>query len=530
MSLNVVAKGLAAQAVAETVDGLVAEKIASRISKKDFTIWGKEAESESAIRLGWVNSATDTTPLVAEILELRAEFAAAGVTRFVLCGMGGSSLAPEVITKNYGVELVVLDSTEPEQVLSVVSVDIARTAIIVSSKSGSTVETDSQKRIFEQAFTDAGIDKTTRIIIVTDPGSPMEAAAKADGYRIFNADPNVGGRYSALTAFGMVPSGLAGANIQELLAQAQSVSDLLASDDASNPGLILGAAMARTQGLATFKDKLAILAEENLPGFGDWAEQLIAESTGKIDKGVLPVVLTKKSFELDANQLDLLIAKVGASEIDNENGLAVWGSLGAQFLLWEYATVVASYLLGVNPFDQPDVESAKIAARGMLEKRAAIVEPIFSADGIEVRAHNLDLVGQSSAKEAIQTLLEALKADGYVSIHAYLNRNGSYATDVLREALASTSNRPSTFGWAPRFLHSTGQYHKGGPKQGVFLQLIAHSSTDVQVPGRDFTLGQLIASQAAGDAQVLADLGRPVLSLTLTNPESNFADILQALA
>jgi glucose-6-phosphate isomerase len=225
----------------------------------------------------------------------------------------------------------------------------------------------------------------------------------------------------------------------------------------------------------------------------------------------------------------LLLAKVSAAETENNEGLAVWGSLGAQFILWEYATAVASYLLGVNPFDQPDVESAKIAARGMLEKRAAIVAPIFSSAGIEVRAHNLDLSTSGDVSSALHTLLATLKSDGYVSIQAYLNRNGKYDAEALRNAVAAKSTRPTTFGWAPRFLHSTGQYHKGGPKQGVFIQLIAHSEKDVQVPNRDFTLGQLIASQAAGDAQVLADLGRPVLSLTLTNPEANFAELLKEL-
>lgn len=530
MVLKVVATGSAEKAVAETIENLLSNRIASRIAAKDCTIWGKDAESESAIRLGWVSSAIDTDPIIPAILALRDEFEALGVNRFVLCGMGGSSLAPEVITKNYAVDLVVLDSTEPEQVLSVVSVDIERTAIIVSSKSGSTVETDSQKRIFEEAFTNAGIDKTQRIIIVTDPGSPMEAAAKADGYLIFNADPNIGGRYSALTAFGLVPSGLAGANITELVEQAQSVGALLASDDAANPALILGAAIARTQALVNYRDKLAILADHSLPGFGDWAEQLIAESTGKINKGVLPVVLARDSFELTADLPDVLIVKVGAEELTNENGLAVWGSLGAQFLLWEYATVIASYLLGVNPFDQPDVESAKIAARGMLEKRAAIAEPLFIDNGIEVRAHNLNLSDSMEANAAIFKLLSQLKDDGYVSIQSYLNRNGHYETEKLRNSIARHSSRPTTFGWAPRFLHSTGQYHKGGPKQGVFLQLIAHSDTDVLVPGRDFTLGQLIASQAAGDAQVLADLGRPILSLTLSSPEVDFARILKVLA
>lgn len=528
MSLKVNVQGLAAEAVKNTIDELVSQRIASRIANKDFTVWGKEAESESAIRLGWVNSASDSAPLIPEILALRETFLKAGVNRFVLCGMGGSSLAPEVITKNYGVELVVLDSTEPEQVRNVVAKDIERTAIIVSSKSGSTVETDSQKRIFEEAFTKAGIEKTERIIIVTDPGSPMEAAAKADGYRIFNADPTVGGRYSALTAFGLVPSGLAGANISELVEQAQSVSAQLSSDDSANPGLVLGAAMARTAGLTTYKDKLGLLADSTLPGFGDWAEQLIAESTGKIDKGVLPVVLEDTSFEVSAAQKDLLLANVSAN--GNPSGdLSVSGPLGAQFLLWEYATVVAGYLLGVNPFDQPDVESAKIAARGMLEQRAAISSPAFVDGGIEVRSLNLDLSAHADIASSIASLLGELADDGFVSVHAYLNRESELSAEQLRNAIASKTSRPTTFGWAPRFLHSTGQYHKGGPKQGVYLQLISKTENDVQVPGRDFTLGELIASQAAGDAKVLADLGRPVLSLTLSNPISDYAAIVKAI-
>ncbi len=207
MALKVIVAGTAAAAVSNNINQLVTDKVASRISAKDFTLWGKEAEAESSIRLGWVTSAFDSAPLVDSILALRKELNEKGVNRFVLCGMGGSSLAPEVITNTAGVDLVVLDSTDADQVGAALAGDLSKTAVIVSSKSGSTVETDSQKRIFEKAFTDAGVDKSERIIVVTDPGSPMEAAAKADGYRIFNADPTVGGRYSALTAFGIVRRG-----------------------------------------------------------------------------------------------------------------------------------------------------------------------------------------------------------------------------------------------------------------------------------------------------------------------------------
>ena len=515
MPLVVSAAGKALDAVTAHVADLVNDKVASRIAAKDFTLWGKDAEAESSIRLGWVNSATDSQALVAGILALRDEFAAKGVDRFVLCGMGGSSLAPEVITNTDEVSLVVLDSTDADQIGHALAGDIHRTAVIVSSKSGSTVETDSQKRVFEQAFTTAGIDKTDRIVIVTDPGSPMEAAAKADGYRIFNADPTVGGRYSALTAFGLVPSGLAGADIQQLLEDAREVSALLAEDSPTNPGLVLGAAMARTSSAAGHRDKIGIVSDgTSIVGLGDWAEQLIAESTGKLGKGVLPVVLDISSPEIGLD--DVVIARIVADGTTAQGDeLAVSGTLGAQFLLWEYATVVASRLIGVNPFDQPDVESAKIAARAMLEQRDAEVEPIFLDGSTEVRSSALSLDGVSSVDAAVSLLMAAIPNDGYLSVHAYLDRVDSPEAAELRELFAKATGRPVTFGWGPRFLHSTGQYHKGGPRVGAYLQIVARAKNDIAVPGRNFTFGELIASQAAGDANVLAALGRPVLTLTL---------------
>ena len=531
MSLKVAVAGKTAAAVAATIDSLVADKVASRIAAKDFTLWGKDAEAESSIRLGWVTSATDSAAQVAGILALRDEFAAMGVNRFVLCGMGGSSLAPEVITSTAGVELVVLDSTNADQVGAALAGDLARTAIVVSSKSGSTVETDSQKRVFEKAFTDAGIDKTERVVIVTDPGSPMEAAAKADGYRIFNADPTVGGRYSALTAFGLVPSGLAGADIAGLLADANSVAGMLSADDASNPGLILGAALARTANGTGFADKVGIVTDgTKIVGFGDWAEQLIAESTGKIGRGVLPVVLKSNSPELAVAAADLVVARlVDDANTAQGNEVATSGSLGAQFLLWEFATVVASRLLGINPFDQPDVESAKIAARGMLEQRAAVIPAKFVADNIEVRATELSLEGAASIEAAIDALLAQVAPDGYISVQAYLDRTSAVQAELLRDLIAARTARPVTFGWAPRFLHSTGQYHKGGPRQGVYLQLVSVAKQDIAVPGRDFTFGELIASQAAGDASVLGKLGRPVLTLTLGDTAQGIATVKNAI-
>ena len=243
-------------------------------------------ESESAKRLSWVGLPRSSRPLVGEVAALRDHLAEKGLDHVVLCGMGGSSLAPEVICATEGKPLVVLDSSDPDYVRAALKDRLERTVVVVSSKSGSTVETDSQRRAYEGAFRDAGIDPTERIVIVTDPGSPLDQQSRETGYRVINADPQVGGRYSALTAFGLVPSGLAGVDIEALLDDAESVSDLLAADDDANPALRLGAAIGGTSPL---RDKLALVDDgSGIVGFADWAEQLIAESTGKNGTGILP--------------------------------------------------------------------------------------------------------------------------------------------------------------------------------------------------------------------------------------------------
>jgi len=552
VALGVRASGPAADAVTQHVPQLVADGFASRLFAKDPTLWGPDAESESAIRLSWVTLGRTSRPLLGEVAALRDHLAEQGLDHVVLCGMGGSSLAPEVICASAGVELTVLDSSHPDSVRTALTDRLDRAVVVVSSKSGSTVETDSQRRAFKDAFTRAGIDPTQRIVIVTDPGSPLDKDARADGYRVINADPNVGGRYSALTAFGLVPSGLAGVDLKQLLDEAESVADLLADDDEANPGLRLGAAMAGTDPL---RDKLVLVDNgSGKPGFADWAEQLIAESTGKNGTGVLPVVVQGDQDNPDpevrfpAAEITVarLVADVAGTDDDDttdegtdpssndpsRSEIQVSGSLGGQLLLWEVATAAAGRILGINPFDQPDVESAKKATRGLLDATDTKPDPDAFTDGaIEVRALGGDwLAGATTVVSAMDSLLSQLDPrQGYVSIMAYLDRLADTALAGARRTIAIRTQTPTTFGWGPRFLHSTGQYHKGGPATGVYLQITAAPHEDLAIPGRDFTFGDFITAQAGGDAQVLADRGRPVLRLHLTDHDAGLAQLALAL-
>jgi len=539
MTFDIRVTGHAKAAVERALPGLVADLVASGITAGDGSLWGPGAEAEASRRLGWVQAVSVSRPLVPQIIALRDEFAARGMKRVVLAGMGGSSLAPEVIAQTAGVPLVILDSTAPGQVLAAIDGDaetggLAETVLVVSSKSGSTVETDSAKRAFEAAWRDLGMDPADHIVVVTDPGSPLDEQSRAAGYRVFHADPTVGGRYSALTAFGLVPTGLAGVDIDELLDEAEATLLEVAIDSPDNPALVLAAAIA---GGEPRRDKLGLVTDgTHIVGLPDWIEQLVAESTGKDGTGILPVVMLPVSPELDARPDDLQILRLvdEAHEFhlfeQHEGEILVSGSLGAQLVVWEYATAIAGRLLGINPFDQPDVESAKTAARGLLEARPAPAAPAFVQQGVEVRVSDPTLAASGTIAGVLEDLWARVPADGYVSLQAYVDRLELSQLAGLREMVAADSGRPTTFGWGPRFLHSTGQYHKGGPANGVFVQILDAGEVDLEIPGRPFTFGELIRAQAAGDAAVLAEThGRPVVTLTLTEPQAEVLTLFEAV-
>ncbi|HEY3258816.1 MAG TPA: glucose-6-phosphate isomerase [Pseudonocardiaceae bacterium] len=532
ITVEVVDRSLAADA--EAMAGRLAEeRVASRLTAQDATLWGEKAQREAGIRLGWTRLPQTSRPLLPEIDALAAELRADGLSRVVLAGMGGSSLAPEVICASGRQEsgpspLVVLDTTDPGQVRDALAGGLERTVLVVSSKSGSTVETDSHRRAFEAAFARAGIDPASRIVVVTDPGTPLEAQAREAGYRrVFAADPHVGGRYSALTAFGLVPSGLAGVDVAELLDDAADAAAVLAEDTADNPALALACALAAAHARGAEKVVLAEVGGGTL-GLGDWVEQLVAESTGKDGTGLLPVIVEGGDAPGFADAgTDATPVAIGGTPVRAQ--VCTAGPLGGLFQLWEHATAVLGRLLGINPFDQPDVEAAKKATRVLLDAPAdagPAQEPLFTSGAIEVYPYG-DWLPPSvtTVDAALAALAAATPRFGYLAVQAYLNRIAEASAAALRPELARRTGLQTTFGWGPRFLHSTGQYHKGGHPNGAFLQITGAVEEDLPVPGRPYTFGRLQLAQAVGDGQVLAERGRPVLRLHLTDRAVGLAEL-----
>lgn len=517
-------------APASARDALVSAGIPGKLADKDPTLWGVEAEDEAKVRLGWIDTHRRSRELLPQLAELKAELI--DLDHVVLAGMGGSSLAPEVIARTLGRPLTVLDTTDPGQVRASLADRLERTVVVLSSKSGSTVETDSHRRAYWQAFLDAGMTEAEagrHFVIVTDPGSPLEATAVKMGAFVLLADPEVGGRYSALTAFGLVPSALAGVEVADLLDEADAFSAALGGER-DNPGLALGCALgaAATMG----RDKVALISDgTGIDGLGDWAEQLIAESTGKAGVGILPVVVESPQSP-GASGPDILTVTYGGSLAvgdvpggGTEPDVAVNGPLGAQFLTWEYAIAIASVVLGVDPFNQPNVTESKENTNRILASGPPAESPSFTEGAVEVYAAQGapgDLPG------VLRWLVDSIDGDGYLATMAYLDRFADADAAQLRPLLAAAAERPVTFGWGPRFLHSTGQYHKGGPQVGSFLQLTGAVDVDLPVPGKPYTFGGLQAAQATGDRQALAGRGRPLLRLHLTDRSAGLAQLLDA--
>ena len=480
-----------------------------RIAAKDSDLWGSAAREEAAVRLNWVDSPQSSRALLPELDALAARYRA--FNQIVLCGMGGSSLAPEVIAASFNKDLFVLDSTDPDYVAQALNIDLTKTVVVVSSKSGSTVETASQRSLFESAFTKAGLNPTDHMVIVTDPGSPLDKDARSRGFTVVNADPNIGGRFSALTAFGLVPAALLGVDVSVLLDAATEV--LSSFQGNQSPAVAAAFLLAYQSGqYLAFSD-----TDSGMPGLSDWIEQLIAESTGKERVGRLPVVIESIASPVGGDAMRI--------SFSGKSDLVIEGELGEQFIFWEWVTALLGYALEIDPFNQPNVTEAKEQTASLLAAWAGKLPkftPSFIDGAVEIFAD------ASTVQDALTLVVDAVSADGYIAVMAYLDRKGDEELAQLRRVLAEKSSRPVTFGWGPRFLHSTGQFHKGGQQNGVFLQITGEPSLDIEIPGKEFTFKTLIAAQALGDGQALTSRGLTVVRLHLRNREDGIAEILSA--
>ena len=480
----------------------------SRLASKDANIWGEAAAKEAAIRLNWVDLPTTSQSLLPVLESLISKFS--GKENLILCGMGGSSLAPEVIAATYNKRIFVLDSTDPDYLAHALEADLNRTVVLLSSKSGSTIETTSQRAFFEGAFKAAGLNPLNHIIFCTDPGSPLDKDVRALGFSVINADPNVGGRFSALSAFGLTPAALLGISPDKFLAEARITRGQLGEE--FNPAIDLAYL------LVTQSDQyLAFSDSSTMPGLSDWIEQLIAESTGKNGVGRVPVVIESINAAIGSNQI-----RIGFEE---SGDLQVRGDLASQFIFWEWVTALMGAALEIDPFNQPNVTEAKAQTGKLLAEWDGEL-PEFQPTAIE---NSIEIYGaKSSVIDQLKNLINSTPADGYIAITAYLDRRDDIKVLELRRILAEKSGRPVTFGWGPRFLHSTGQFHKGGQPNGVFLQITGAVAKDFTIPGQKYGFEVLVMAQALGDGRALAERNYPIARLHLINRERGITELLEA--
>jgi transaldolase/glucose-6-phosphate isomerase len=512
---------------------LAEENLVERIWAGDYTVW-KPDPKEITNRLGWLAIADEMLGNVERLNEFVDDVRGAGYRDVVLLGMGGSSLAPEVFSKVFGtadgyLNLTVVDSTDPGMILEAADgLDLSKSLFIVATKSGGTAETLSMfKYFYNQVAAELGLENAgEHFVAITDPGSSLiDLAQKYDFREIFLNNPNIGGRYSALSYFGLLPAALIGVDLARLLDQARiaMANGQESGADATNVAAVLGVVMGKLALKGV--DKLTLITSPSLASFGDWVEQLIAESTGKEGKGILPVVgeAPAAAEEYSADRLFVYLKLDGENTYDKaitalEKAerplvrllLANRYELGRQFFLWELATAVAGACLGIQPFDQPNVESAKVAARKMI---AAYLE---SGSLPESDTH-------SPTAESLKTFLQEAQPGDYVSIQAYIKPSAAAdaALDALRLAIRQLTGLPVTVGYGPRFLHSTGQLHKGDGGNGFFIQLTGSMPQDISIPDEagktesGTTFGVLITAQALGDAAALREAGRRVIHYDL---------------
>ena len=522
-----------------------------RLWSRDASLW---TGNDEARWLGWLDIADEQLGALDLLRQLGRDAAGGDFDQVLLLGMGGSSLCPEVLRMTFGrvagsPELNVLDSTDPAQVRSVERrLDLSRTLFIVSSKSGSTLEPNIfQQYFFHRVQQAVGPDAAgERFVAITDPGSELEHIARRAGFRhVVHGVPSIGGRYSALSPFGTVPAAVMGLDVERFLRRAQVMRERCSPEVPvhENPGAVLGL----TLGTAAAKghDKITIVTSPGIWDLGAWLEQLVAESTGKLGKGLIPVdgEPIGKPDRYTRDRLFVYLRDQSAPDTGQDAAIAAFESaghpvvrlsladrydIGGEFFRWEFATAVAGAVLGINPFDQPDVEASKVVTRQLTaayEKSGVLPseDPVVREAPLEIyvdrtNAAALGGAGTRAAREIVAAHLARLAEGDYLALLAYVEMNGRHREllQEMRLAVRDAHRVATCLGFGPRFLHSTGQAYKGGPNNGVFLQITCDDAEDVPVPGRGYSFGVVKAAQARGDFQVLVERGRRALRLHVT--------------
>ena len=545
------------------------ERVLARIWEHDYTVWDTKPD-EITNRLGWLHSPEQMQAAIIRLKALAEELIGEGYTHTLLLGMGGSSLAPEMFRKAFGIgegylDLAILDSTDARAVSSWADrLDPARTLFIVSTKSGGTVETFSFfKYFYNRVLASVGRQQAGRhFIAITDPGSKLAETAEEYGFRAtFINDPNIGGRYSALSYFGLVPAALLGVNLDLLLDRAQTAACNCDGSNCPHQGDNLGGKLGAILGVLAKdgRDKLTLVTSPAVASFADWVEQLITESTGKDGKGIVPVVgasLGSPGVYEDDRLFVYLRLKSDTTHDEAVQDLELAGhplvtielndvyDLGAQFFLWEMATAVAGHRLGIHPFNQPDVEAAKILARQMVaayQSQGALPEtaPDFQDGKVSIYYDRADLPPANTPAESLRSFLQVAQAGSYVAIQAYIQPTTEMDRLLaqLRTKIRDTTRLATTVGYGPRFLHSTGQLHKGDAGKGLFIQFTSEPVQDVAIPdvggaqASSISFGVLILAQALGDRQALLEKGRRVIRFHLDQDgQAGLKQLLEQLA
>jgi transaldolase/glucose-6-phosphate isomerase len=526
----------------------------ARLWARDPSLWTDQGEDKW---LGWLHIADEQQKTIKRFANFAAEVKDSGFSHLLLLGMGGSSLCPDVLSKSFGKldgfpALHILDSTDPEQIRAIEKkIDLARTLFFVSSKSGTTLEPNIFKQYFyDRAQEAVGKDETgNRFIAITDPGSKLREEAEREQFRkIFLGVPSIGGRYSALSDFGLAPAAAMGIDVGSFLESA--IRMVRACGDASarnNPGVILGAILGTAHNYG--RDKVTIVASPAINDLGAWLEQLLAESTGKHGKGLIPVdreapgapevygddrvfVYLRLESAPDAAQ-DAVVADLRtAGQPIVMISIADAYDLGQEFFRWEIATAVAGSIIGINPFDQPDVEASKVATRKLTEEyeqsgALRSESPVFAGEGVKLFADatNAAALKQTSEENTLRGFIRAhlnrLESHDYFALLAYLEMNEGHERTLqqARAAVRDAKKVATCLGFGPRFLHSTGQAYKGGPNRGVFLQVTCDDKDDLPVPNQKYTFGVVKAAQARGDFEVLSERGRRALRVHLSGDD-----------